>query len=75
MVVSRYPEWLQGTLNVITRILRRYRLLVNVTKSKATTFHMGTLRSVMSEEVVDWWCTVRGETYCKRLIRRIPYPY
>ena len=74
MVGSRDPEWLQVALNVLIRILRRYRLLANVAKSKAMTFQLSALLSSMSEEAVQWWCTGRGETYCERLRRRIPFP-
>ena len=72
MVGSRDPEWLQVALNVLIRILRRYRLLANVAKSKAMTFQLGTLRSAILEEAVELWCTARWETYCERLRMRIP---
>ena len=31
MVGSWDPKWLQGALNVVIRIFRQYRLLVNIT--------------------------------------------
>ena len=74
MVGSRGPDWLQVALNMCIRLLRRYRLLVNVSKSKAMTFQLSPLLSSMSEEAVEWRCTGRGETYCERLRRRIPFP-
>ena len=74
MVVSRDPEWLQGTLNVIIRIFHRYRLLVNVTKSKAMTYHPGTIQSGILEEAVGRRCTGGGAEYQYRLIKWIPCP-
>ena len=35
MVGSRYPEWLQGALNVLIILLKRYGLVTNVDKYKA----------------------------------------
>ena len=43
MVGSWYPEWLKVALNVLIGLFCRYRLAENVAKSKAMTFHPGTL--------------------------------
>ena len=37
VVGSGGPEWLQGALNVLIGLLRRYRLVANFAKSKAMT--------------------------------------
>ena len=74
VVVSWDMEWLQVELNVLIGLFHRYGLVVNVAKYKTMTCHPGKLRSGMSEEVVGWWRTGRGETYCNRLKIRIPRP-
>ena len=43
MLVLRGPEWLQVPLNVIIGLFRRYRLVANVTNSKAMTCHLDAL--------------------------------
>ena len=63
MVESRDTEWLQGALNVIIDLLRRYLLVVNVAKSKVMICHPGALWYGMLEEAVGQRCTVRGATY------------
>ena len=73
VVGLRYLGWLQGALNVLIGLFFYYRLLSNVTKSSAMTCQMGTLRSRMSEEAVERWCTETEATYHKRLRRQIPY--
>ena len=72
VVESWYPEWLQGKLNVLIGLLRRYRLVENAVNTKAMACHPYTLRSGMLEEVVIQKCTVRGATYCEQLRRRTP---
>ena len=52
-----YPEWIQGALNVLICLVRGYRMLVNVTKSKAMTCQSGTLQSGISEEALGRQCT------------------
>ena len=42
-------EWLQGALNVLISLFRRYGLLANFEKSNATTCQTGALRYRMSE--------------------------
>ena len=74
MMVSWDPEWLQGALNVIISLFRRFGLLSNVEKSKATTCQPGALRYWMSEEAVGKMCTIRGATYQELLIWLIPCP-
>ena len=44
VVRLRDPEWIHDTLNVSIGIFYRYRLVVNVAKSKAMTCQPGTLR-------------------------------
>ena len=63
MVGSQYTEWTQGALNVLACLFRQRRLVANVSKSMAMTFHPGEIRNGMSEEVVGRQCTGRGETY------------
>ena len=65
------PEWLQGDLNMLIGLFRRYGLVVNITKSKAMTCQLSTLRYRMLEEEAGKWCTVRGETHQEWLIQRI----
>ena len=60
VVVSKDTEWLQGALNVLINLLWRYRLVANCENSKAMTCQTVTLRSGMSEEVVERRCTGRG---------------
>ena len=48
MVGSRDPNWLQGDLNVIIGLLRRYVLVANVIKSKVVICQPGALQSGMS---------------------------
>ena len=43
MIVSRDPEWLQGTINVIIRLFRRVGLMDNVKKSKTMPFQPGVI--------------------------------
>ena len=52
MGVSRYPEWIQGALNVLVGLFRRYGMVENVAKSKAIKCHPGGIRSEMSEDAV-----------------------
>ena len=52
MVGSRYPEWLQGALNMLVSLFRWYGLVVNVANSKAMTCQTVTLRSGILEETV-----------------------
>ena len=52
VVGLRYLEWLQGALNLLIGIFRRYKLVMNVESSKAMAYQMGTLSSGMSEEAV-----------------------
>ena len=61
MVGSRDPNWLQGDLNVIIGLLRRYVLVANVIKSKVVICQPGALQSGMSEEAVGLRCTGRGD--------------
>ena len=44
----RYPEWLQGYLNVLIGLFRRIGLMANVAKSKRMTFQKGVIHSGMS---------------------------
>ena len=37
MVGSRYPEWIQGALNMLISLFRWYGLVVNLENSKAMT--------------------------------------
>ena len=48
IVVYQDPECLQGALNVLVNLFRQYRLVMNVAKSKAMTFHLGALWYGMS---------------------------
>ena len=48
VVVSRYPQWLQGALNILIDLFCRYGLVVNVAKSKSMICQLGTLRSRIS---------------------------
>ena len=73
LVGSLDTEWLQGTLNVITSLLHRYGLVVNVSKFKAMACQTVTLLSGISEEAVGRRCTYRGAMYCERLRRRIHF--
>ena len=75
VVVSQGLQWLQGALNMPIGLSFQYKLVYNFSMSKAITFHPGTLRYFMSEEVVVQECTVRGATYRERLRRRIPGLY
>ena len=61
MVGSRDPNWLQGDLNVIIGLLRRYVLVANVIKSKVVICQPGALQSGMSEEAVGLSCTGIGD--------------
>ena len=49
MLGSRYPEWLQGAINVLIRLFRRVRLMVNVAKSKNMTCQPGAIHMGISE--------------------------
>ena len=60
VVGSQDPEWLQGALNGLIGLLRRYGLVENVAKSKAMASHPGTLRYGMLEEGLVRRCTGRG---------------
>ena len=74
MVVSQDPEWLQGSLNVLIVLFRRYKLVANVAKSKVMTCHPVTLYYGMFEEAVGPCCMGRGAAYRNRSRRRIPFP-
>ena len=72
VVGSRYLEWLQGSLNVLIGLFRVYRLVENVTKSRAMTCQLGTLWSGMQEESVVRRCMFRVLDCHERLRMRIP---
>ena len=57
------PEWLQGALNVPTRLFWWYELVAKVTNSKAMRFQPGEIRSGISEEAVGKKYMGKGETY------------
>ena len=61
MVLLQDTEWIQGELNVIIGLFRRYKLVANVAKSKTMTCQMRTLWSGMWKEVVGQRCMSRGE--------------
>ena len=69
---SRDPEWLQGALNVLIGLFRRYGLVVNSAKSKVMTCHPGKIRSRILEEAVGRLYTGRGVTYREWLRIWIP---
>ena len=71
VVGSRYPECIQGTLNVIIGLFLQHGLVTNDAKSKSITCQLGTLQAKMSEEAMRRQCTGRGATYQDRLRRRI----
>ena len=52
VVGSRDLEWLQGAMNVLIGLFRRYGLVTNFVKSKAMTCQPGTLQSGMLEKSV-----------------------
>ena len=68
----RYPEWIQGALNVFIGSFRWYGLVENVEKYKAVKCQPGTFQSRMSEEEMRRHCTGRGETHHKQLRILIP---
>ena len=47
LIVSRYPEWLQGGINSLIGIFQMVRLMGNVEKSKTMTFHTGEIHTSM----------------------------
>ena len=61
-------------MNVLIGLLLRYRMVLNVTKSKTSTYQPVTIRSWMEEEAMGCRCTVRGGAYHKRTRRRIHCP-
>ena len=60
MVIFWDMEWLQVALNVLINLLCQYIMVENVSKYKAMTCQPDTLKSRMSEEMVERRCTGRG---------------
>ena len=54
------PEWLQVSLNVLIGILRWYRLVANIAKSKSMMCHPGEICYGLSEEAVSQRVTGGG---------------
>ena len=75
LVGSRDPEGLQGALNVLIGLFRKYGLVANIAKSKDMMCQPGDIQYGMSEEEVGWQSMGRGVTYKERLRRRIPCTY
>ena len=50
IILSRGPEWVQGVINVLIRLFRRFGLISNVEKSKIMTCQPGVICTGMSEE-------------------------
>ena len=50
MIRSRYTEWLQGAINVIKRLFRRFGIMANVAKYKTMECQPGAIHTGMSEE-------------------------
>ena len=57
---SQDPEWLQGALNILIRLLLRIGLAANVAKSKTMTCQLGAIRSGVLEEAFGWSSTGKG---------------
>ena len=74
MIGSRDPEWLQGSINVIIEIFRRFGLMSNVAKSKTMTFQPGSICTGVSEEAFSQRSTREGATYKKHLQQSILCP-
>ena len=50
MIVSKYPEGLQGAINTIIRLFRKVGLMANVAKSKIITCQSGAICTGVSEK-------------------------
>ena len=75
MLGSRYPEWLQGAINVLIRLFRRVLLMENIAKYKTTTCQTGEIFTGMSEEEFGWRSTGEGVKHRECLRLRIPCTY
>ena len=71
LLVSRYPEWLQGALNGLIRMFCQIGLVANISKSKTMACHLGEIILGISEEVFGRRSTGKGETYWEWLRRKI----
>ena len=71
---ARDDEWLQGSLNVLVSLFRRFGLQANVTKTKAMTCFPGATRQGISPESYARRMTGVGDTYRERLRRRVTCP-
>ena len=74
MLGSRYPEWLQGAINVLIRLFRRVRLMVNVAKSKNMTCQPGAIHMGISEEAFSRKSQGEGGTYRENFMTAHPMP-
>ena len=50
LLVSQYPEWMQGALNVLVGLFQWIGLADNIAKSKTMTFHLRSIILGMSHE-------------------------
>ena len=75
IILSRGPEWVQGVINVLIRLFRRFGLISNVEKSKTKTCQPGVICTGMSEEAFIFRIKGEGGTYWERLQWCIPCPY
>ena len=50
IIGSREPEWIQGAINVLIGILKRFGQMTNVAKSRTMTCHLGVIYAGVSEE-------------------------
>ena len=72
MVVSRDPDWLQHSVNILVGLFRRYGLASNVSKSRSMTCQPRILRSGMSTEAKALKYMGVGESYHVRIQRWTP---
>ena len=75
MIGSQSLEWIQEAINVLIRLLCRFRLMSNVAKSKSVTCPPGAIFTGVSEEVFSQMITGGGATCRERLCICIPFMY
>ena len=70
MVGSRYPKWLQHSMNILVSLFQRHGLAANIAKSRTMTCQPDALRLEVSADAKALKCTGVGDSYRVRLQRR-----